>query len=55
MVDTYFEAPPAAAFVTSQPQLLIPGALVALWKTSVIEVRHALAAKITSDIFARLL
>src|SRR6266576_379213 len=52
---TYFEAPPVVALVTSQPQLLIPGALVALWKTSVIEVRHALAAKITSDIFARLL
>lgn len=52
---TYFEAPPVAAFVTSQPQLLIPGALVALWKISVIEVRHALAARITSDIFARLL
>jgi len=30
MVDTYFEAPPNAAFVTSQPQLLAPGALVAL-------------------------
>ena len=29
MVDTYFEAPPAC--VASQPQLLIPGALVALW------------------------
>src|SRR5260221_12576200 len=50
MVDTYFEAPPAC--VASQPQLLIPGALVALWETSGIEVRQALAAKITSDIFA---
>ena len=29
MVDTYFEAPPAV--VISQPQLLTPGALVALW------------------------
>src|SRR3989442_10545846 len=37
------------------PQKLGAGAVVALWKTSVIEVRHALAAKITSDIFARLL
>src|SRR5438132_8917112 len=55
IVFTYFEAPPVVMLVTSQPQLLAPGALVALWKTSVIEVRHALAAKITSDIFARLL
>ncbi len=29
MVFTYFEAPPVC--VASQPQLLIPGALVALW------------------------
>ena len=46
---TYFE-PPAAA---SQPQLPAPGEVPPDWYTSVIEVRQALSARMTSDIFAR--
>src|SRR5712692_438159 len=47
---TYFDAPPV---VFSQPQLFAAGGVPPVWYTSVIEVRHALAARITSDIFAR--
>src|SRR5258708_25325691 len=39
----------------SQPQPLTPGAVAGPdWYTSVIEVRHELIARITSDIFARI-
>ena len=51
MPFTYFEPVPA---LTSQPQLFAPGAEPPDWYTSVIEVRQALMARITSDIFARM-
>ena len=51
MACTYLEPVPA---LTSQPQLLAPGAEPPDWYTSVIEVRQALMARITSDIFARM-
>ena len=51
MACTYLEPVPA---LTSQPQLLGPGAEPPDWYTSVIEVRQALMARITSDIFARM-
>src|SRR5712691_8403293 len=55
MVATYF-VPPVPAVVISQPQPLTTAAtLVPLWQSSLIDVRHPLAASITSDIFARML
>src|SRR5215831_12784771 len=44
---TYFEFPP------SQPKLLAPGGVPPDWKISVMDVRHADAASMTSDILAR--
>src|SRR5687768_14527900 len=51
MADTYLVA---AVVLTSQPQPLTPGSEPPDWYTSVIEVRQALMARITSDIFARM-
>ena len=41
------------AAADSQPQLFAPGATVAVWYTSVTDVRQLLAARITSDTLAR--
>src|SRR5258706_1396453 len=47
---TYFDDPPVTF---SQPQSFAAAGVPPVWYTSVIEVRHALAARITSDIFTR--